>query len=224
MNPCKNIEENLLLYQNACAKYDADLLPVSKKQPLSELRCAYNFGVRKFGENRVKELVEKATQMPQDIQWHFIGPLQTNKVKKLLPHVHLIHSVDRIKLLQVINSESSKINKKTKILLELHIAQEQEKIGFDKKEILDLFSNLELDVPHIQFCGLMGMATHTDDEVQIRREFEHLKNCFFEIKQSRSDLEQFDILSMGMSGDYQIALEQGSNMVRIGSAIFGSYQ
>ncbi len=221
MDLCTNIQEQLTFYQSACAPYDAELLPVSKLQPIEKLNCAYQFGIRKFGENRVQELIEKADQLPPDIEWHLIGALQTNKVRKVLPYVHLIHSVDRMKLLQVINDEAAKIGKITNILLEVHIAQESEKIGFEKKEILDIFSNLALELPQIQFRGLMGMATNTDDQEQIRREFEHLKNCFFEIKQMRSDLENFDILSMGMSGDYAIALEEGANLVRIGSAIFG---
>ena len=201
-------------------KNDITLVAVSKTKPIEEIKKIYKEGIINFGENRVNELVEKFNHLPKDINWHMIGHLQTNKVKKIIPFINLIHSVDSLKLINKIENESKRLNKKTNILLQVHIAEEKSKYGFESKEIKDFFSNkLYESYKNINIIGLMGMATFTNNKNQIKNEFNKLKLLFDEIKPISN--QKFKILSMGMSGDYKIAIEEGSNMVRIGSLIFG---
>ena len=201
-------------------KNDITLVAVSKTKPIEEIKKIYKEGIINFGENRVNELVEKFNHLPKDINWHMIGHLQTNKVKKIIPFISLIHSVDSFKLINKIDIESRKINKKTNILLQVHIAEEKSKYGFESKEIREFFNNkLDKSYKNINIIGLMGMATFTNNKNQIKTEFKKLKMLFDEIK-SISD-QKIKTLSMGMSGDYKIAIKEGSNMVRIGSLIFG---
>ena len=199
---------------------DITLVAVSKTKPIEKIKKIYNEGHIDFGENRVNELLKKFNHLPKDINWHMIGHLQTNKVKKIIPFISLIHSVDSFKLINKIDIESRKINKKTNILLQVHIAEEKSKYGFESKEIREFFNNkLDKSYKNINIIGLMGMATYTNNKNQIKTEFKKLKMLFDEIK-SISD-QKIKTLSMGMSGDYKIAIKEGSNMVRIGSLIFG---
>lgn len=204
----------------------ATLVAVSKTKPVEDIRELYDLGQRDFGENYVQELLEKQPQLPADIRWHFIGHLQSNKVKYIAPFVHLIHGVDSYKLLNEINTQASKNNRTIDCLLQVHISGEETKFGFDEEE-LSLFTETvakyqQLSVlNHVRICGLMGMASFSDNEALIRREFAILKTLFSKYAQSSIPSIQFSILSMGMSSDYKIALEEGSTMVRIGSLLFG---
>ena len=202
---------------------DITLVAVSKTKPVEEIKKKYNEGFINFGENRVNELVQKFNLLPKDINWHMIGHLQTNKVKKIIPFISLIHSVDSLKLIDKIENESKKFDKKTNILLQVHIAKEKSKYGFNFEEVRDFFKNqLDESYKNINIVGLMGMATFTNDKNQIRKEFKNLKILYDEIKSiSQKNNQKIKILSMGMSSDYKIAIEEGSNMVRIGSLIFG---
>jgi pyridoxal phosphate enzyme (YggS family) len=195
------------------------LVAVSKTKPVSDILELYNLGQRDFGENYVQELTEKAAQLPKDIRWHFIGHLQSNKVKFITSFIHLIHGVDSFKLLKEINKQAVKNNKVIDCLLQVHIAQEETKFGFDENELNDLFNNLTVEsLNNIRVQGLMGMASFTNDLDKVRGEFKQLKNIFDKLRTHDSGLTT---LSMGMSSDYKIAIEEGSNMVRIGSLIFG---
>lgn len=197
------------------------LIAVSKTKPIPLIQEAYDFGHRDFGENKVQELVQKREALPKDIRWHMIGHLQTNKVKYILPFIHLIHGVDSLKLLKEINKRSNNINRVTSVLLQIHVAEEGTKFGFDYKEILDLVAeDYFVNFNKISIKGFMGMATNTEDENKIRREFRQLSNFFNEMKPHFSN--EFDTLSMGMSGDYNIAMEEASTMVRVGSKVFGA--
>ena len=202
---------------------DITLVAVSKTKPIEEIKKKYNEGFINFGENRVNELVQKFNLLPKDINWHMIGHLQTNKVKKIIPFISLIHSVDSLKLIDKIENESKKFDKKTNILLQVHIAKEKSKYGFNFEEVRYFFKNqLDESYKNINIVGLMGMATFTNNKNQIRKEFKKLKILFDEIKSiSQKNNQKIKILSMGMSSDYKIAIEEGSNMVRIGSLIFG---
>ena len=198
------------------------LVAVSKTKPNSDIQEAYDVGQRDFGENKVQELAKKAEELPSDIRWHMIGHLQRNKVKYLAPFVHLIHGVDSLKLLKEINKQGNKADRVIQCLLQVHIAEEETKFGFDEQELLDLIEDKDFnDFENVKIIGLMGMATFTDNQTQVRREFKRLKSLFDQLKDTDHAKLQMQILSMGMSGDYPIALEEGSNMVRIGSAIFG---
>ena len=192
------------------------LVSVSKFHPAEAIMEAYQCGERDFGESRVQELLPKYEALPKDIRWHFIGHLQTNKVKQIVPFVHMIHSVDSVRLLEVINREAEKIGRRVKVLLEVHVAKEETKSGFTPEEILSLDIQLST-FNYLDICGIMGMATNTDDEAEWRR-------CFREIKALASKLSTLNTkqISMGMSDDYLVAIEEGSTMVRIGSTIFGS--
>jgi len=194
------------------------LIAVSKTKPISLIQEAYETGQRDFGENKVQELVEKHEALPNDIRWHMIGHLQRNKVKYIAPFVHLIHGVDSLRLLKEINKQGAKINRCIPILLQIHISQEDTKFGFDSNELKEAIIECEV-LEWINPCGLMGMATFTSDSDQVRREFKGLKRLFDE---HQSNFGKNPTLSMGMSGDYQIALDQGSTMIRIGSSLFGS--
>jgi pyridoxal phosphate enzyme (YggS family) len=196
------------------------LVAVSKTKPLADLMEAYHAGQRVFGENYVQELVEKHEALPKDIQWHFIGHLQSRKVKQLAPFVNLIHGVDSFKLLQEINKQAANNNRIIDCLLQIHIADEETKFGLDEEELnhiltSDDFKNLE----NIRIVGLMGMATFSDNQIQIEKEFKHLKTIFEKLRTPNFELQT---LSMGMSGDFPLAISCGSTMVRIGSSIFGS--
>ena len=198
------------------------LVAVSKTKPAAAIEELYALGHKDFGENYVQELVEKQDVLPKDIRWHFIGHLQSNKVKTILPFVHLIHGVDSLKLLKEINKQSQKINRTTDVLLQVHISQEETKFGFDEAEIEDVVHALNKnELSFIQVKGLMGMASFTDNKEQVRKEFKYLKSLFDNLAQNKIGNYLPEILSMGMSGDYDIALEEGSNMIRIGSLIFG---
>ena len=199
------------------------LVAVSKTKPISDIEEAYNLGQRVFGENKVQELEDKFRALPKDIEWHLIGHLQSNKVKYIAPFVAMIHAVDSEQLLKVIDKEGAKNNRVIDCLIQIHIAQEDTKFGFSEKEAEDFFlSNNWMQYNHVRICGLMGMATFTDDNQQIRLEFKSLKRLFESIKTtSMREVESFNQLSMGMSGDFQIGIEEGSTQVRVGSAIFG---
>ncbi|WP_419487462.1 YggS family pyridoxal phosphate-dependent enzyme [Chryseobacterium bernardetii] len=197
---------------------DIQLVAVSKTHPVSAIQEAYDLGQRVFGENKVQELMEKAPLLPQDIQWHLIGHLQTNKVKYIAPFIDTIQSVDSEKLLAEINKEAAKNNRSIKVLLQAKIAAEESKFGLEISEAKALFQQyIDGDFPNVEITGLMGMATFTDNEQQIRKEFLTLKALFDELNQ----LKPLKTLSMGMSDDFPIAIECGANSVRVGSAIFG---
>jgi hypothetical protein len=199
------------------------LVAVSKTKPISDLLEAYEAGQRIFGENKIQEMTDKWESMPKDIQWHMIGHVQTNKVKFMAEYVDLIHGVDSLKLLQEINKQAQKNNRIIDCLLQIYIAEEETKFGLDENELNELLSSNEFKLlQNIRIVGLMGMATFTENQNQIKKEFTHLKSIFDDLilKPKTKNLEP-KILSMGMSGDYQLAIECGSTMVRIGSSIFG---
>ncbi|MFK7004568.1 YggS family pyridoxal phosphate-dependent enzyme [Flavobacterium covae] len=199
------------------------LVAVSKTKPVSDLMEAYQAGQRIFGENKIQEMTEKWEQMPKDIQWHMIGHVQTNKVKYMVPFVSLIHGVDSLKLLQEINKQAQKNNRVIDCLLQIYIAEEETKFGLNEtelEEILHLVQN-EHSLQNIRIIGLMGMASFSEDQNQIKKEFLELKSLFDKHKTVRTKNCHLQTLSMGMSGDYQLAIDCGSTMVRIGSSIFG---
>mgnify|MGYP002778101057 CR=1 FL=1 len=200
------------------------LIAVSKTQPLGKLQEAYDAGHRLFGENKVQELVDKYEQLPRDIEWHLIGHLQTNKVKYIAPFVSLIHSVDSEKLLVEINKQGAKAHRIVPCLIQLYIAQEETKFGADEQELQHwLQTGLFEKLPFVEVRGLMGMASLTADERQVRAEFQHLKHVFESLKQQPLPANvRMHELSMGMSADYRIAVEEGSTLVRVGTAIFGN--
>ena len=204
---------------------ECQLIAVSKTKPISDILELHNLGQKDFGENYVQELAEKQSQLPADIHWHFIGHLQSNKVKFIAPFVYLIHGVDSFKLLKEINKQAQKVNRVIDCLLQVHIAQEETKFGFDETELTDLFTNSKSDLENlknIQISGFMGMASFTDDTEKVRKEFRYLKSLSDKFNKMQIDNSKLTILSMGMSGDYKIAIEEGSNMVRIGSLLFGA--
>ena len=200
------------------------LIAISKTRDLDDIDEAYAAGQRIFGENKVQELADKYNAMPPDVQWHFIGHLQTNKIKYIAPFISLIHSVDSLKLLKEINNEAKKVNRTIDCLLQLYIAKEETKFGMSEKEMFDLLDNIKLlQFKNVRIVGLMGMATFVDKQDQIRKEFELLAKTFQEIKEKYfAECDYFTEMSMGMSGDYKIAIECGSTMIRIGHDIFGS--
>lgn len=215
------VKENLIKIKNNLPA-NVKLIAVSKKQPHAVIKEAYNFGHLDFGENYVQELVDKQLILPKDIRWHFIGHLQSNKVKYIAPFVHLIHGVDSVSLLLEINKQAKKNNRVINCLLQIHIAQELTKFGFSIDDCFDLFeSNLLLKLENVKIIGFMAMASNTDDKMQIKKEFQSLN--IFSKKTQIYNQNDF-CLSMGMSEDYNLAIEEGSNMVRIGSLIFGQRQ
>lgn len=216
-----SIKDNLLKIKSSLHE-SVTLVAVSKTKPVADLMEAYNAGQCIFGENKIQEMSEKWEQMPKDIQWHMIGHIQTNKVKFMAPYVSLIHGVDSLKLLEEINKQALKNNRIIDCLLQIHIAEEETKFGLNEDELENLLaSETFINLKNIKIVGLMGMATFTENQNQIKKEFEHLKSIF-DTKKSLSIVNcQLSILSMGMSGDYQLAIEYGSTMVRIGSSIFG---
>lgn len=199
------------------------LIAVSKFHPNEAILEAYKAGQRLFGENHVQELIAKHESLPSDIKWHFIGHLQTNKVKYIAPFISLIHGIDTPKLLKVVDKEGAKVGRVIPCLLQIHIATEETKFGFSREECLEMLSSgIISELQHVQICGLMGMATNTDDEAQIREEFHTLHSLFEELKESYfKDAPTFKELSMGMSDDYPIAIEEGSTLIRVGTKIFG---
>ena len=217
-----SIKENIIKLKSSLPD-EVTLVAVSKFHPVEALQAAYDTGQRVFGESRVQELCAKQKVLPEDIEWHFIGPLQTNKVKDIVPFISLIHSVDSLKLLKEINKQAVKNNRIVRVLLEIHVAREEAKHGFTPAECKELVMSLSKEeFPNISICGIMGMATFTDDEGTIRKEFNILHSLYKELKDSVfSGKEEFNILSMGMSHDYPIAIEEGSNMIRVGTYIFG---
>lgn len=216
-------KDKYLALKSELDKKNINLVAVSKTKPVDAIKKVYDLGQRIFGENRARELQQKADQLPEDIQWHMIGHLQRNKVKYIAPFVHLIHSVDKAKLLKEINKRAKQNDRIIQCLLQVHIAEEDSKYGFDEQEIIDLLHDKDFSsYNNINIIGLMGMATFTDNSDQVRREFKVLKNIFDELKSTVfKGKEDFSTLSMGMSGDYEIAIEEGATMVRIGSIIFG---
>ncbi|WP_167341928.1 YggS family pyridoxal phosphate-dependent enzyme [Nonlabens sp. SY33080] len=216
------ISENILRFRES-VEPKATLIAVSKTKPISDLEQAYETGQRHFGENKVQEMTSKWEHLPKDIKWHMIGHVQRNKVKYMAPYVHLIHSVDSPRLLKEINKQAKNNNRVINCLFQIHIAQEENKFGFDEQELLDyITSEAFKELSHVSIKGLMGMATFTDDLDQIRKEFKSLSSLFSKLKEDYFTHDEFKELSMGMTGDYKIAIEEGSTMVRIGSAIFGS--
>jgi len=201
------------------------LVAVSKTKPVEDIRRLYDMGHRDFGENYVQEMVDKAAQLPEDIRWHFIGHLQSNKVKYIAPFVSLIHGVDSLKLLTEINKQAAKRERVIDCLLQVHIAEEETKFGLDEDELKFLVSQFHsLSLENIQVKGLMGMASFTDNLDKVRQEFRHLKQIMDRFKNAEMPGFSIDVLSMGMSSDYKIAVEEGSTMVRIGSLLFGARQ
>ena len=222
---------NIKAYQEINGQLQAkqiSLVAVSKTKPVEDIQALYNQGQRDFGENYVQELGEKQVVLPNDIRWHFIGHLQSNKVKYIAPFVHLIHGVDSHKLLLEIDKQARKFDRVIHCLLQVHIAQEETKFGFDDAELMEVMDAIHKykllnELQHVEVAGLMGMASLTDNVDQVRKEFKYLKMLFDQCA-SLPGQHQFNILSMGMSSDYQVAIEEGSTLVRIGSLLFGTRQ
>ena len=224
----KNISQNISKIR-ATIPMGVTLVCVSKFHPAEAIMEAYDCGERDFGESRVQELLPKYEALPKDIRWHFIGHLQTNKVKQIVPFVHMIHSVDSLRLLETINREAEKIGRRVKVLLEVHVAKEETKSGFTPEEFLSLNTQLST-LNNVEVCGVMGMATNTDDQTEWRRCFREIKSLASSLiasspisysEASHSSQSEHPQISMGMSDDYRVAIEEGSTMVRIGSTIFG---
>lgn len=215
-----SIVANIEAIENEINGKGVTLVAVSKTKPVEMLMEAYNAGFKRFGENYVQELTDKHEQMPKDIEWHFIGHLQSNKVKYIAPFVSLIHSVDSFKLLQEINKQAAKHNRVIDCLLQIYIAEEDTKSGMTEEECLEILTSEALkNLTNIRLTGLMGMSTFTDDETQVRKEFKKLKTFHNSLINTYHHLST---ISMGMSGDYELAIEEGSTMIRVGSKIFGS--
>ena len=216
------IEENLNRIKSELPS-GVKLVAVSKFHPMEAILEAYQAGQTVFGENRPQELASKAVQLPQDIEWHFLGHLQTNKLKMVLPYATLVQSVDSVHLLQAIDNWGSNNDKVISVLLELHIGAEETKQGFHEEEILDILFHAD-DYKNIRFCGLMGMASHTDDQEVINADFERIDTFMAYLVDLFPELTDFNQLSIGMSDDWPIAVKHGSTMVRIGTAIFGAWE
>ena len=218
----RNVQENI---QRACEKVnrsvdEVTLISVSKTKPLTMLQEAYDCGAREYGENKVQEMTEKEGQLPKDIHWHMIGHLQTNKVKYIAPYVHLIHSVDSLKLAQEINRQGEKCNRSIPILIEVNIAEEESKFGIKKDETISLVREIS-KLPHVAIKGLMTIAPFVDDPEDNRVYFRGIKELSVDIANENIDNVCMDVLSMGMTGDYMVAIEEGATMVRVGTGIFG---
>lgn len=218
-----NIQENLLEIRKHIPE-NVKLVCVSKFHPADAVQEAYDCGERIFGESRVQELTQKQPILPADIRWHFIGHLQTNKIKYIIDFVELIHGVDSFKLLKEIDNQALKAGRRVKCLLQMHIAQEETKFGFSADEVKEMLISDEFkQLQNVEIAGLMGMATFTENQTQVRSEFKQLKTLFDELKQKYfTENKSFKEISMGMSDDYQLAIDEGSTMVRIGSKIFGN--
>jgi pyridoxal phosphate enzyme (YggS family) len=216
-----SIQTNLTKIKQSLPQ-EVTLVAVSKTKPIADLMEAYEAGQRIFGENKIQEMTDKWENMPKDIQWHMIGHVQTNKVKFMAEYVHLIHGVDSLKLLEEINKQAKKHQRVIDCLLQIYIADEETKFGLDEKELNDLLhSDAFKSLHNIKIVGLMGMATFTTNQDQIKKEFLNLKAIFDQLKAINTENCQLNTLSMGMSGDYPLAISCGSTMVRIGSSIFG---
>lgn len=216
------IRQNIRKYLNSIPK-GVDLVAVSKFHPQESILTAYEEGQRIFGESRANEFIAKAKSLPKDIKWHFIGHLQTNKVRLILPYVSLIHSIDSKKLLLLINHEAERIDRIIDILLQVHVAQEDTKYGFDSDQLIELFkSGITNSLHNVNIRGIMGMASNTDDTDRIEHDFIAIKKTFDTLKALPNMGDNFNIISMGMSDDYLLAIKHGSNMIRIGSSIFGN--
>ena len=217
-----SITENIFTLKHQLPS-SVNLVAVSKTKPVSDIIEAYNAGQRSFGENRVQELLNKKYLLPKDIEWHLIGHLQSNKVKFIVPFISMIQSIDSYTLLNVVNSEALKVGRIVDCLLQIHIAAEETKFGFSMKELCEnLQSGDMLNLRNVRICGVMGMASFTSDTDQVKKEFRYLKECFHLLKNSYFETaSDFKEISMGMSGDYELAVNEGSTMVRIGSLIFG---
>lgn len=217
-----SIDQQYRTINEQCLQHSATLVAVSKTRTIDEIMVLYHMGQRIFGENRAQELIAKAPGMPADVEWHIIGHLQTNKVKALMPYVHCIQSLDSARLFKTINSEARKAGKTMRCLLQIKISKEESKFGWDIKELNDfLQAGHHLEYKNVILAGIMGMTTLTDDQTIIRSELNALKQIFDQLKNDHfHESEQFDTLSMGMSGDYAIALEEGSTMIRVGSLLF----
>ena len=214
-----SIKDNLKAIKESLPSH-VTLVAVSKTKPIADIEEAYAAGQRIFGENKIQEMTSKQEVLPKDIEWHMIGHIQRNKVKYMAEYVALIHGVDSLKLLKEINKQAKKHNRVIPCLLQIHIAEEDTKFGFDENDLSELIASDDIkQLTNVKIVGLMGMATFTDNSQQIRREFKQLKSLFEKTKLTFPDLSQ---LSMGMSGDYKIAIEEGSTMIRVGSSIFGS--
>ncbi len=214
-NNLKKIKSNL--------PKSVQLVAVSKTKPIEDIKAAYDTGHRDFGENKAQELQTKQPQLPDDIKWHMIGHLQRNKVKYIAPYVYMIHAVDSFRLAKEINKQSKKHDRTIDCLLQFHIAEEETKFGFSLEEFEEVVKSNHLkSLENVCFRGVMGMATYTDDETQVRREFQTLKKIFDQLKEKTFKHNEFNQISMGMSHDYKIAIEEGSTLVRIGSSIFGA--
>ncbi len=212
-----NIAENIRSFLNKLPK-EVKLVAVSKTKPTTDIQVAYQAGQRIFGENKIQEMTDKWEELPKDIEWHMIGHVQTNKVKYMAPYVSLIHSADRLKLFKEINKQAENANRKIEVLLQIKIAEEDSKFGMPPEDAKKLLEGDKLkEYPNVVIKGLMGMASFVDDINQVEREFKQLKSIYDQFK----DDHNFTILSMGMSGDYKLAIDCGSTMVRVGSAIFG---
>jgi len=217
------LRKNIEYIQKELSGSEVTLVAVSKTKPIELLQEAYDLGIRDFGENKVQELVEKQQVLPTDIRWHMIGHLQRNKVKYIAPFVHLIHSVDSLRLLREINKQAVKNNRVISCLLQVHIAREESKFGLSMDEINEQFIHDVSELTNVEVTGLMGMATFSDDEALVRSEFKSLKNLFDNLAQKElpSNL-RMNTLSIGMSGDFRLAIKEGSTMIRVGSSIFGA--
>ena len=217
-----SVSENLRKLRESIPS-GVELVAVSKFHPVEALLEAYETGQRVFGESRANELCEKAKVMPADVRWHFIGHLQTNKVRQILPHVSLIHSVDSARLLSLIDSEAARIDRRVPVLLQVHVAREETKYGFAPDELIELVTpQLLSDMKHVEIAGVMGMASNVDDEERIREDFRQIRLTFDALKNGpMSHNDSFTIVSMGMSHDWPIAVSEGADMIRVGTTIFG---
>jgi PLP dependent protein len=220
-------KENYSRISEKLKSKNVTLVAVSKTKPAEDIQELYDLGHRDYGENYVQELAEKQEQLPKDIRWHFIGHLQSNKIKYIASFIHLIHGIDSLKLLKEVDKQAKKNSRTINVLLQVHIAQEETKFGLDERELDDLFgdhSNELKSVDNVRIKGLMGMASFTADKEKIRNEFQNLRRLFVKYSSLATANTRFDTLSMGMSGDYTVAIEEGTTMVRIGSLIFGERQ
>ncbi len=222
-----SIAQQISTIQSQLKSSSAKLIAVTKTRSIEELKATYDAGILDFGENRVQEMVDKQSQLPNDIRWHQIGHLQTNKVKYIAPFVHLIHSVDSFRLLKEIDAQGKKVGRIIPCLFQMYIAQEESKFGLDENELLSILSSPEFaELQHIRIIGLMGMASFTENEAQVTREFNSLRELFIELQSKEigyvTGLVKWKELSMGMSGDFLLAAQLGSTMVRVGSAIYGA--
>lgn len=219
-----NIGDNILKVRAAIPQ-NVELVAVSKFHPNEAIMEAYGVGQRAFGESRATELVAKAKSLPEDIRWHFIGHLQTNKVRMIMPHVSMIQSVDSERLLRLIDAEARRISRTVDVLLQVYVAEEETKFGFSPEELLKLVeSDIFHELSNVRVVGVMGMATNTDDETRIAADFEAIHQTYQNVRLLMKNNEAFTQISMGMSDDYLMAIEKGSTMVRIGSTIFGNRQ